>query len=95
MRRRLATTAITLTAFALLVAAVEIASPGLSLLTAQVIAEIANRVVRAAMWPAAAVGFMWAGYQIGHMEGHRQAIQEVASATAHRVIELRRGGDQP
>ena len=71
------------------VIAAEQQSPGITLLAVAVVAEVAQRIVSAAVWPLGAGALVWAGHRWGRPEGRRDAMAEVARAEADRQERLR------
>ena len=87
-----------LTAFVVAVTiAAEQQSPGITIITAFVIAKIATGLLAAAMWPITAAFLVWVGFKAGECVGRRDAIREVASGVARdqqrqKVLDLRSAG---
>ena len=62
------------------VLAAEHRSPGITLLTVAVLAEVGQRIVQAAVWPLGAGALVWIGWRVGRHTGRRDTLQEVAEA---------------
>lgn len=79
------------------IGAIELASPGFTITAALGIAKVATELVLASVWPLAAFGYGWLVFQAGQHVGHRDAIQEVATATARkrRLLPFRRPSHLP
>lgn len=79
------------------VIAAEQQTPGITLLTVAVLAEVAQRIAAAAVWPLALIGAAWLGSRWGRIGGRREQMADFMRAQERHeddadVIRARFGG---